>query len=192
MSLLLVYAGPNGSGKSSLRDLGEVPDPVDEVIDPDRIARTLDPEAPHHANAEAGRQALAAFAACLATGQSMSLETTLAGRSVLSRLRLAREAGYRIQLRYIALESVALNIQRVRARAAAGGHFIPPEIIRRRYTSSLANLPEALRLTERATVVDNSGEIHRVVLEIAGNELLHVADPIPRWLQPLMPQISRR
>lgn len=92
----------------------------------------------------------------------------------------------------MALESVALNIQRVRARAAAGGHFIPPEIIRRRYTSSLANLPEALRLTERATVVDNSGEIHRVVLELAGGELLHVADSIPRWLQPLMPQITRR
>jgi predicted ABC-type ATPase len=127
MSLLLVYAGPNGSGKSSLRDLGEVPDPVDEVIDPDRIARTS------------------------------------------TRQRRTAQMPRR-----------------------AGRHFIPPEIIRRRYTSSLANLPEALRLTEHATVVDNPGEIHRVVLELAGGELLHVADSIPGWLHPLMPQITRR
>ncbi len=73
MTRLLVYAGPNGSGKSSLRDQGTSPDPVEVVIDPDRIARSLNPEDPRSADRAAGQAALTLFSASLAERRSLSL-----------------------------------------------------------------------------------------------------------------------
>jgi predicted ABC-type ATPase len=95
---LLVYAGPNGSGKSSLRDTGALPDPVEVVIDPDRIARKINPVEPRAADRVAGKTALALFESSLAAGRSLSLETTLAGHSILRRLRTAKAAGYDVEL----------------------------------------------------------------------------------------------
>ena len=190
MTRLLVYAGPNGSGKSSLRDQGAQPDPVDVVIDPDRIARSLNPADPRAADAAAGKATLALFAGSLAARRSMSLETTLAGRSTLRRLGVAKAAGYDVELRYVALGNVALNVQRVRARAAAGGHFIEPADIRRRHAGSLANLPGALAIVDRAILADNSGAEHRVVLEMAGGRVVRSVPDLPGWLLPLMPAIT--
>jgi len=190
MTRLLVYAGPNGSGKSSLRDQGISPDPVDVVIDPDRIARDLNPDNPRSADRAAGQAALVLFGTSLAQRRSLSLETTLAGRSTLRRLSVARAVGYDLELRYVALENVALNIQRVRARAARGGHFIEPADIRRRYTSSLRNLPAALAIVDRAILADNSGAEHRVVLEMVGQKVTRIVPNLPAWLLPLMPQIN--
>ncbi|CAH2605934.1 Zeta_toxin domain-containing protein (plasmid) [Rhodovastum atsumiense] len=189
MTRLLVYAGPNGSGKSSLRDQGAQLDPVEVVIDPDQIARSLNPTAPRAADRAAGKAALTLFGHSLAARRSISLETTLAGHSVLRRFRAAKAAGYDIELRYVALETVALNIQRVRARAARGGHFIAPADIRRRYSASLANLPEALAIVDRAILADNSGAVHRVVLEMAEQRITRAVPDLPGWLLPLMPRI---
>ena len=189
MTRLLVYAGPNGSGKSSLRDQGAVPDPVEVVIDPDRIARELSPADPRAADRAAGKAALALFATSVAERRSLSLETTLAGHSILRRLRAAKAAGYDVELRYVALENVALNIQRVRARAARGGHFIEPADIRRRHAASLANLPEGLAIVDRAILADNSGMAHRVVLEMTGQRITRAVPDLPSWLLPLMPRI---
>ena len=190
MTRLLVYAGPNGSGKSSLRDQGALPDPVEVVIDPDRIARSLNPANPRAADRAAGQAALVLFNTSLTERRSLSLETTLAGRSILRRLRVAKAAGYDVELRYVALENVALNIQRVRARAAKGGHFIEPVDIRRRYAASLENLPTALAIVDRAILADNSGVQHRVVLEMLNQQVTRVAPHLPTWLVPLMSRIS--
>lgn len=53
MKRLIVYAGANGAGKSTLREGGS--DPVDIAIDPDRIARRINPDAPRSVDLEAGK-----------------------------------------------------------------------------------------------------------------------------------------
>lgn len=185
-----MYAGPNGSGKSSLRDRSLADDAVEVVIDPDRIAREIAPLDPRSADRAAGQAALALFGRGLAAGRSMSLETTLSGHSVLRRLQAAKAAGYEVELRYVALDFVALNVQRVQARAARGGHFIAPEVIRRRHASSLANLPDALRIVDRAILTDNSGQVPRPVLEIVQGQVVRTAPELPGWLATLMPRIT--
>lgn len=55
MSELMIIAGPNGAGKSTLTKLFAANMPV---IDPDAIARTIDPERPESAALAAGRQAI--------------------------------------------------------------------------------------------------------------------------------------
>ncbi|CAH2605747.1 conserved protein of unknown function (plasmid) [Rhodovastum atsumiense] len=189
MTRLLVHAGPNGSGKSSLRDQDAQPDPVEVVIDPDQIARGLNPANPRAAGRTAGKAALTLFGHSLAAHRSISLETTLAGPSVLRRFRAAKAAGYDIELRYVALETVALNIQRVCGACRQERPFIAPADIRRRYSASLANLPEALAIVDRGILADNSGAVHRVVLEMAEQRITRTVPDLPGWLLPLMPQI---
>lgn len=189
MSRLLVYAGPNGSGKSSLREaLGET---TETVIDPDQIARTIDPRNPRSVDRQAGAAALIAFRQSVQAGRSLSIETTLSGRTVLNRLRDARSAGYEVGLNYIALGDVEANVARVTLRAIAGGHYIEPDVVRRRARSSLSNLPVAIVLADRTMIFDNSGERHTLILEISHGKLEFFAD-MPPWLRRIMPRIEAK
>ena len=189
MSRLLVYAGPNGSGKSSLREaLGET---TDTVIDPDQIARTIEPDNPRAADRKAGAAALLLFRRTIQARHSLSLETTLSGHTVLSRLGEARAAGYEIGLNYIALDDVEANVARIALRAAAGGHYIEPDVVRRRAQGSLRNLPAAITFADRTVIFDNSGERHRQILVIRLGRMEFFAEP-PPWLERIIPEIRAR
>lgn len=188
MKQLIVYAGANGAGKSSLRAGGT--DPVDVEIDPDRIARQISPTDPRSVDFAAGKEALQLFDRTLAEGRSLSLETTLTGRTVLGRMQAAKDAGYDVTLRYVAVRDATINIDRVQARAVQGGHWIDPDTIRRRVAGSLDNLPAAIAIADRAVLLDNTGSSHRQVLEIErGRVLSEVPDP-PPWLAGQIPRIA--
>jgi len=115
---LIVIAGPNGSGKSSLRDA--LINPVAEVIDPDRIAREINPGNPEAVSREAGAAAIRQFERSLKDGRSISLETTLSGHSGLMRMKRAKAAAYDVSLVYVALTDAELNVSRVAARVRQG------------------------------------------------------------------------
>ena len=188
MKRLIVYAGANGAGKSSLRAGGS--DPVDVEIDPDRIARAINPANPRSVDLAAGKEALRQFDRTIAQGQSLSLETTLSGRSILTRMQAAKTAGYTVELRYVGLDTADMNVGRVNARAGQGGHFIAEGDVRRRAVSSLDNLPAALAIANQATVLDNSGPTHRTVLAIENRRVVFQATDMPRWLGDRLPRIA--
>lgn len=133
---LSVIAGPNGSGKSTLTSSiwfeGNA-----NLIDPDTLARSIDPIRPARAAIPAARQTILRCRALLASRVSFALETTLAGHGAITIMREARKAGYRIVLVYVALKDPELHIERVRLRVSRGGHDIPDVDIRRRYARSL-------------------------------------------------------
>jgi predicted ABC-type ATPase len=66
-------------------------------------------------------------------GRSFSLETTLSGHSYLRALRLWRQQGYTIKIFFLSLASAEEAIMRVSERVAQGGHYIPDDIIHRRF-----------------------------------------------------------
>jgi predicted ABC-type ATPase len=185
---LVVYAGANGAGKSSLRAGGS--DPVEVEIDSDRIAREINPVDPRAVDFAAGREALRRFDQAIAEGRSLSLETTLTGRTVLGRMQAAKDAGYDVTLRYIAVRDADVNVERVTARAAEGGHWIEPDVVRRRVAGSLENLPAAVAIADRAVLLDNTGATHRRVLEIERGRVLHQAPDAPPWLAGQLPRIA--
>jgi len=188
VSRFIVYAGPNGAGKSTFREIGD--DPVDIVIDPDRIARDIDPQAPDRVQVEAGRAAIMLFNRCLADGTSMSLETTLTGATVLHRISAARRAGFRVILRYVALSSVELHLMRIAHRVRKGGHDIPPETVRRRYEASLDNMPKALADADDAIIVDNSAEERHILLSTVSGRILEKSSNPPDWFARRWPAIE--
>ena len=159
MKRFIVYAGANGAGKSSLRAGGS--DAVDIEVDPDRIARTINPDDPRSVDLTAGKEALRQFDQTLSEGKSLSLETTLTGRGILTRMQTAKTAGYEVELRYVGVRDADLNVERVNARASQGGHWISETDVRRRAVSSLENLPAAIAIADRSLLLDNTGSTHQ-------------------------------
>ena len=92
------------------------------VVDPDAIARNLNPGLPSRAAIAAARQAVGRCRTLLKNRESFILESTLAGHGALSLMRAAKRAGYRTLLVYVALGDPELHIERVRLRVSQGGH----------------------------------------------------------------------
>lgn len=187
MTDFIMFAGPNGSGKSSARDA--IANPVDVVIDPDRIAREINPEAPRSVDTPAAKEALRRFERSIAEGKSVSMETTLTGHTAVMRLQQAKDAGYTVGLIYVALDNPEMNVSRVAERVRRGGHGIAPDVVRKRVGTSQANLPRALAIVDQAVVLDNSGKQHERVMETAAGRVTYLAERLPKWLNDQMPEI---
>lgn len=78
-----------------------------------------------------------------------------------------------------------INIERVKARTEKGGHSVPTERIISRYNNALNNLYKAVKLSDRAFLIDNSGQAHELIAEYnrAINSLDIYSEEIPEWLQ---------
>lgn len=99
-------------------------------VNADLIAAGLAPFAPETAALQAGRLMLQELARHFAARTSFAFETTLAGRSHLSRIRTWKKAGYVVKLIFLQLASPEDAIARVALRVRQGGHDIPQETIR--------------------------------------------------------------
>ncbi len=176
--VLIVVGGPNGSGKSTLTASKHLPDYP--VIDPDAIARTLSPEDPGKAAVSAGREAMRQQNDAIAGKASFIVETTLSGNQPLRLMEKAHDAGYEVELHYTRVGTPELNIKRIEARVADGGHHIPDEDVRRRYHRSLDNLPQAIAIADKTVLYDNSGARYQVVATLSKDQF-GFAEGAPRW-----------
>lgn len=129
--VMTVFAGTNGAGKSTLTK--QLVGQIGEVIDPDAIAKGINPENPESVSPSAGRETIKRVQECIRTGISFSIETTLSGKNAIRQMEQAKAAGFEVNLYYVGLENVEYHISRVEMRVAQGGHNIPEEDIRRRY-----------------------------------------------------------
>lgn len=137
---VVIIAGPNGAGKTTFAKSylvaeGNCP----QFINADLIAAGLSPFAPETAALWAGRLMLEKIAQCEQLGESFAIETTLAGRSYLPKIRRWRISGYRVELLFLMLRDVETAIDRVAERVRQGGHNIPEPVIRRRFGLGFKN-----------------------------------------------------
>lgn len=119
-------------------------------------------------------------------GMSFSQETVFSHPGKVEALRHAKARGFRTYLYFVATESPALNIGRVRQRTQSGGHDVPVEKIAQRYFRSLTQVAPALKWTSRAFFFDNSGESMRFLAEYAeGTGLRLETHPkaLPVWFR---------
>jgi predicted ABC-type ATPase len=143
---IVILAGPNGAGKSTvapalLHDaLG-----VDEFVNADVIARGLSAFDPDRVAIAAGRIMLARLHELAAQRADFAFETTLASRSFAPWLRGLRMSGYDLHLFFLWLSSADLAIARVADRVGMGGHFVPDEVVRRRYLAGIRNFFDLYR-----------------------------------------------
>lgn len=178
--VMTIFAGTNGAGKSTLtRNFN---DQLGEIIDPDTIAKTINPHNPESVSPSAGREAIKRVRECIQNGKSFSIETTLAGKHAIRQMEQAKEAGFEINLYYVGLKNVEYHIERVEMRVKNGGHHIPEEDIRRRYDRSIGHLPDAIKLADRSFILDNTSKF-RLVMEIDKGKVQTISKDIPQWVK---------
>lgn len=149
MPKLLCICGPNGAGKSTFSRAIAMRENI-LVIDPDKLAAEgLSPIA-------AGKAAARMARLFLQEGVSFARESTLTSQFDFTLMEEAKRRGYEVELVYIRLASIALALERVAARVARGGHDVPPQDVVRRFSRSLENLPKAVSLADKVTILDNS------------------------------------
>lgn len=160
-----VLAGINGAGKSTaaqhlLREALRIP----SFTNADTIARGLNAFDVESVAAKAGRIMLEHLHELAAARKSFALETTLSGRAYARWLgELARE-GYAVHLFYYWLRNPDMAIRRVADRVRAGGHHVPDDTVRRRYTRSVRNFLELYRpIVTTWQVYDNSDNDRRLI-----------------------------
>lgn len=167
MKKLYVIAGCNGAGKTtaSYTILPEILD-CKEFVNADEIARGLSPFQPEKVGIEAGRLMLKRIKTLLESGENFAFETTFATKSYVNFIKSAREREYQITLLFFWLHSPELAVSRVKNRVKEGGHNIPEDVIRRRYTSGLKNFFKLyLPMTDNWLFVNNSGETYEIIAE---------------------------
>jgi predicted ABC-type ATPase len=180
-----VIAGPNGCGKSTLTQAIEI-EGRERLLDPDAVARDINPSAPSMAAVAAGREVLKRTAEYFRHGVSFAVETTLSGRGRLELINHAKSRGYQVHLIFVGMDNPDRSILRIRNRVAEGGHFVPEPDVRRRYERSMANVAIAIRDADFARFYDNSGDRHRLVMVTEGGSIVWQAHPLPSWLTSAM------
>lgn len=153
----MILAGPNGAGKSTAAPAllhGALA--VNEFVNADVIARGLSAFDPDSAAIAAGRVMLARLRELAGERGSFAFETTLASRSFAPWLRELGAAGYEIHLVFLWLSSADLAIERVADRVRNGGHGIPRDVVRRRYSAGIRNFFDLYQPVTTSWVLYNS------------------------------------
>lgn len=165
MKNLYIVSGCNGAGKTtaSYTVLPEILE-CREFVNADEIARGLSPFNAEGVAIEAGRLMLQRIEELLKEDVTFAIETTLATRSYVNLVMRAQKQGYRVNLLYFWLSSPELAMRRVAERVSKGGHDIPEEIIRRRYTAGINNLFKLfMPVVDYWAIFDNSATPRRIV-----------------------------
>ena len=133
-----ILAGANGSGKSTI---SKVLLPAEGLVyvNPDDIARELNPDNPLAVRIEAGREALHCIDSLIEKGESFAIESTLSGNAYVKVVERAKSLGYTVVIAYIFVDSPEVCIRRIEERVRNGGHFVPAEDVERRYARSKKN-----------------------------------------------------
>jgi len=177
---LTIIAGANGCGKSTFTSRSSFVYDI-PLLDPDAIGKALQPTIPGTSAVAAARHVLIAAQKHIHKRESFALETTLSGQGYLRMMIDARAPGFEVVLVYIGTENLEINLSRIRDRVLAGGHDVPEEDVRRRYTRSFKNLPTAIQRADHTILFDNStDEGYRLVAVLgpSGNQWFQ---PIPEW-----------
>ncbi len=176
---VLVIAGPNGAGKTTLaRELISKVPFLYEFLNADEIARGLAPNHPESVALMASKLMINRLKELLENDENFAFETTLAGTNYLKYLRAAKAKGYDVILFFLWLESPEQAIKRVAQRVKQGGHFVPQDVIRRRYLAGLRNLLNSyLDVTDVAVLINNTTDVPKgKLIARKSKDVIHVLD----------------
>lgn len=154
---VVVIGGPNGAGKTTIANdllpkLG-----VRTFVNADIIARGLSMFDSDSMAIQAGRIMLTRLKDLAANRSSFAFETTLSSRTFATWLRSLIADDYDFHLICIWIPSPDVSIKRITHRVSHGGHFVPDDIVKRRYVGAYRNFFSLyLPIPKTWTLLDNS------------------------------------
>jgi predicted ABC-type ATPase len=181
---IYIIAGCNGAGKTtaSFTILPEILN-CKEFINADEIARGLSPFQPETVSFQTGRIMLLRINELTNYKSDFAIETTLTTLSYKNTIHKAREKGYTITLLFFWLNNVGLAIERVKNRVSEGGHYVPDDIVIKRYQKGIVTLTKVfIDICDRWVVVDNSTNHDQLIAEGCSNQTIKLHDE-NKWEQ---------
>jgi predicted ABC-type ATPase len=178
---IVLIGGPNGAGKTTIaRSVLADLIGMGEFVNADTLAAGLNGFDPERAAFAAGRIMLQRLRELAESRASFAFESTLASRTFAPWLMARAVEGYEVNVVFVWLSSPSMAVRRVRARVLAGGHSIPEEVVRRRYTRSVVNFVNLYKpIAHRWRVYDNSAlDGARIVAgrDLDGLEQVHLPE----------------
>lgn len=156
-----IFAGPNGSGKTVIARIFPAVGTYVNANDLKMEYGLTDLEAAQKAEELRGH--------LLARGADFSFETVLSTERNLLLLQKAKGYGYEVRSIYVLTCDENINIARIKARSASGGHDVPEDQIRARYHRALSLLPHLIGICDKIAVYDNSTDIPVLIFDKLGN-----------------------
>jgi predicted ABC-type ATPase len=193
--MMLVIAGPNGSGRTTLSSRLRI-DKYSrgaELLDPDAIARSQFGDTSDEAMVEAARWVTARREEMLNARKPIAFQTVFSTYEKLDFLERAKRAGYFIRMFYIGTRDPRINAARVCDRVVKGGHAVPIDKIVSRFRKSMANLPLAINLVDRAYIYDNSTDDTeaRLCARTYSGQLRKIYGDQPDWVADVIEGLPR-
>ena len=140
---LYIIAGCNGAGKTtaSKQFLPSILE-CRQWVNADEIAYGLSPLDPQSVAFQAGRLMLERIQELLNQDVTFAIETTLSTRAYRNLVLQAQAKSYQVNLVFFYLPSPQMAIRRIAHRVKNGGHYVPDDVVIRRYYRGLKNLKE--------------------------------------------------
>ncbi len=105
-------------------------------------------------------------------GESFGFETTLAGKIWGRILEYLKDNAYIIDVFFINVANIDICIDRIKNRAKLGGHYIPEDVVVRRYYRAKYNFWHKYRpLADKWYLFDNTGD--KAVFIASNEEVIH-------------------
>lgn len=167
--MILFFAGPNGSGKSTITSYFETVGTYTNADDMVKVTGMSNQEAALFADKSRYNS--------IANKEDFTFETVLSSRYKLDILKKAKEEGYFIKGVFVLTVDPLVNVARVEARVASGGHNVERDTVIRRYYKSINNIKELMKICDILHVYDNTIEPvrivrkHKVDISVIPNEL---------------------
>ncbi|MBK9169025.1 MAG: hypothetical protein IPM24_16355 [Bryobacterales bacterium] len=182
---MIVIAGPPGSGKSTAFPVSSFG--VASFDADDRAAelnKGSDVGITNTIRHQVNREFEAFVAGRIGRGESFAIETILRSHVTFEQARLAKTVGFEVEMRYMALADFRMHLERVKARADAGGHSASEPALRSIHDASLSNLPQAVVEVDQLWVYDNTtlGGPPWPIMEAKAGRIVFLEDPPPQWL----------
>ena len=146
--VVLVFAGPNGSGKSTVAS--QVPH-QGVYVNADDMKKKYG-----LTDLEAAQKTEALRNKLVEKKADFTFETVLSTMRNMRLLQKAKESGYDVQCIYVLTCKADINVARVRGRVLEGGHDVPEDKIRSRYSKALELLPQIIDVCDKILIYDNS------------------------------------
>lgn len=151
---IMVFAGPNGSGKTTITKMAKT---VGVYINADDIkSTTLCSDMDAALKAEELRENF------VHAKKDFTFETVLSTDRNLKLLIKAKNQGYFIRGIYVLTSTADINVARVNARKALGGHGVPEDKIRSRYEKALKLIPQLVEVCDILHIYDNTEDPFRI------------------------------
>lgn len=152
------------------------------IINPDLLAKRIaeDENLPlNDANLQSVIRIEDWLYASIAAYQTVGVETVLSSDKYRRLVNTAKTKGFQVNLIYVYLRRVEMNIDRVRLRVKRGGHDVPEGRIRERRLRSFEQLKWFFAKADQAYIFDNSDAEPKLVAAKFDDTLAVDNDIIP-------------